>query len=482
MRGVILIVSDALRADVTDKLLGLGLIPNIAKLARNGAVMRKAYSTTNTTDPSVTTILSGLHPLSHGVIFHGDTSARLMSRGIATQSLQQMLRPEYRTIAVDLQIPGTWHKRGFDVYVGEWAAKSPTLLARAKLREISEKYGGRYLREDRLPGFVAKVAGKARVPGAMGALSNGPLLRRTTGAALEQISDAAKAKRKFFTFIHYWATHAPYYATKEELGEIERHSGAFESRERLSRQSVEVAINSFWDQNYRHYLRVWFSLMNHRTLWDVIASNYASLIAVDRQIGRLVSRLEREGELDDTMFILTGDHGESLGEHEIFFSHHGLYQPTVRVPLIISNIKVDRPILESNVSHMDIVPTVLSATGMRRAPAVDGKDLLSDSTTPAVLAERPLVTMETLVENKVAAVLEGQKQIQAVGPKGSYCVLCHKIHGGGELELYDLESDPGEMTNEAGNSSPDKRLNAAVQRAAFLLRSREAILKVPSAK
>jgi arylsulfatase A-like enzyme len=127
MRGVVFIVSDALRADAFERLLSLDLLPNLKRLGEPGTIFTNAYSTTNMTDPSMTTILSGLHPLAHGIVYDADLSPGTVSRGLSTPSIQQLLRPEFRTTAVDLQIPGTWHRRGFDWYVDDVVRTSPSL-------------------------------------------------------------------------------------------------------------------------------------------------------------------------------------------------------------------------------------------------------------------------------------------------------------------------------------------------------------------
>jgi arylsulfatase A-like enzyme len=48
----------------------------------------------------------------------------------------------------------------------------------------------------------------------------------------------------------------------------------------------------------------------------------------------MVNTLDENGLMDTTLLVITSDHGESLTEHGIFFDHHGLYDPTIRVPLL----------------------------------------------------------------------------------------------------------------------------------------------------
>lgn len=97
---------------------------------------------------------------------------------------------------------------------------------------------------------------------------------------------------------------------------------------------------------------------------DSVASRYAATIAeCDRQVGRLLEQLETRSRSADTLIVVLSDHGEMLGEHGLFFHGTALYEPLLRVPLMVRWASVERPVaaVEANVSLMDIAPAILAA-------------------------------------------------------------------------------------------------------------------------
>ena len=139
---------------------------------------------------------------------------------------------------------------------------------------------------------------------------------------------------------------------------------------------------------------------------------------LDRQIGRLLDFLN----LDNTILIVVADHGESLGEHGIFFRHLGLHDTTTHVPLMIRWPDRQGRKIEGLVQTIDLFPTILRAAGLS-VPPQEGQDL--EKTRRAVFAEH---------SGRLGAMVRTLdfKYIQP-GPK-----------------LYDLKADPKETRNLAG--------------------------------
>ena len=80
---------------------------------------------------------------------------------------------------------------------------------------------------------------------------------------------------------------------------------------------------------------------------------------MDRGISVLLEGLKTRGRLDETTIVLTADHGENLGEHELYFHHGGLYDQTVHVPLIIHGPGLEPERIKGLVESVDIAPTLL---------------------------------------------------------------------------------------------------------------------------
>jgi arylsulfatase A-like enzyme len=217
----------------------------------------------------------------------------------------------------------------------------------------------------------------------------------------------------FFLFLHLWDVHNPYFCPKK----LRTYNG---------RNSKKI--------------------LHDRYLGSV---RYA-----DRQLGRFFNFLKNNNIFDDTIVIVTSDHGESLTEHDIFFDHHGLYDETTHVPLII---RYPRRFSEGKkvrgfIQHVDLLPTILDILNIGQEEyQLDGKNLI-----PLVKNSRrvlrPFVYMEeSYVQQKRAIRTKKYKYIEAKDGVG-YCRYCHKVHAGVE-ELYDLQKDPSEKNNVA-NQNP----------------------------
>ena len=182
-----------------------------------------------------------------------------------------------------------------------------------------------------------------------------------------------------------------------------------------------------------------------------VEAQYDGAIAyMDACIARLFQRLEELGIADNTIVILTGDHGESLMEHQIWFDHHGLYEPTIHVPLIIK-APGQLPAglrLPGYVAHQDMLPTILDLLGEHELAAslqMDGKSVV-----PLVRGERTdnhaeLYLTECTWMRKRGWRTREWKLIQAMEPD---------FHGFPPVELYHLPSDPHEKVNLA-ESEPE---------------------------
>jgi len=163
----------------------------------------------------------------------------------------------------------------------------------------------------------------------------------------------------------------------------------------------------------------------------------AEIAGVDRQIGRIVETLKRDGVLDDTLLIVTADHGESLGEHGEKTHSIFVYDATVHVPLILRYPRQFQPrVYDGPVRSVDITPTVLSILGLPAQKVADGQSLaamLSGKEPPKQLAQYS--------ESLLSEVGFGMAPLFAVRDDG------YKFIRAPRPELYDLKHDPRELHN-----------------------------------
>jgi arylsulfatase A-like enzyme len=111
----------------------------------------------------------------------------------------------------------------------------------------------------------------------------------------------------------------------------------------------------------------------------VVTNRYDNAIAyVDEQVGKLVARLEVASQLHDTILIVTSDHGELFGEHDLVTHGRSLYDAEARVPMLVHWPKRVRPgDAYEPVSHLDVLPSVLDLMDVPAHPAFQGKSFVS---------------------------------------------------------------------------------------------------------
>lgn len=156
----------------------------------------------------------------------------------------------------------------------------------------------------------------------------------------------------------------------------------------------------------------------------------------DAQVGRLMSRLREMNALRNAMIVLAGDHGEGLGEHGEKTHGFFLYNSTLRVPLLISTPDAPARVVETETSLIDVMPTILQALRLPIPSTVQGRSLLSEmlgragNSAPPLYAENYLPLLHFRWSQLRSVEQGGLKYIDAPRP-----------------ELYDLRSDPHELTN-----------------------------------
>ncbi|MDD5691687.1 MAG: sulfatase [Candidatus Omnitrophica bacterium] len=164
---------------------------------------------------------------------------------------------------------------------------------------------------------------------------------------------------------------------------------------------------------------------------------------LDAEVGRLLEGLKKMGLFDKSLIIFTSDHGESLGEHHLYFNHtFTLFNEVIRVPLLIKYPfqKKGRKVKE-NVSLIDIFPTILHQLGSDIFKHLEGKSL----TRPTGPLRAVLSCYET---GNISALICGRwKVIQYPFEKNlrnGYIKLFFPGYPGSRLQLFDIRADPNE--------------------------------------
>ena len=166
----------------------------------------------------------------------------------------------------------------------------------------------------------------------------------------------------------------------------------------------------------------------------------------DAQVGRLLASLDRSGLAGRTVVAVAADHGEALGEHGELTHGLLLYEPTLRVPLLLrAPGRLAPRVVQSPVSLVDVAPTLAGLAGhpMAGSPAreLDGRDL----SVPLARGEEPAAA-DLYAETRYPALF-GWSPLAALTRRGRKYIRAPRP------ELYDLARDPGETANLAAGDA-----------------------------
>lgn len=152
---------------------------------------------------------------------------------------------------------------------------------------------------------------------------------------------------------------------------------------------------------------------------------------VDAQVSRLLAAVDRR----NTIVVVAGDHGESLGEHGELTHGLLLYEPTLHVPMIVAVPSLPPRVIRTPISTVDLAPTVAALAGLPFPKPVDGRDLSSDLREGHEPAPAPVYA-----ETQYPASF-GWSEL------ASMRMASTKVISAPSPELYNLQADPGETTN-----------------------------------
>ena len=177
-----------------------------------------------------------------------------------------------------------------------------------------------------------------------------------------------------------------------------------------------------------------------------IAEYYAMITHLDAETGRLLDALEQRGLADDTIIVMAGDNGLAVGQHGLM-GKQNLYEHSVRVPLIFAGPGVPQGETRDSYAYLlDIFPTLCDLAGLPVPDSVTGH-----SVAPA-LADRDHHVRERLY----LAYWDSQRAIK----DRRYKLIEYRAGDGPVTQLFDLETDPWEMSDLAGHPDQRQRLTA----------------------
>lgn len=182
---------------------------------------------------------------------------------------------------------------------------------------------------------------------------------------------------------------------------------------------------------------------------EAVGARYdASMKRVDRLVGEFLERLKASGKIDDTIVVLTADHGEALGDNGLLGHTEGLYDSVLRVPLLVrhpdyADLRGRR--FDELVERVDLTPTALDFGGAPYDPdALHGRSLKPFLDDPSAPRRRYATAGQK--RNIPEGAHDAQLDERVI--RDARWKLHWYAHKDG-FELYDLKKDPGETKNVA---------------------------------
>ncbi len=234
----------------------------------------------------------------------------------------------------------------------------------------------------------------------------------------------------FFFYIHYEGCHVPY------LPPAPYKYMYLHDKFRKKSESIPISNRKDRDERYTGNGKIpYVAAKDNITDPNYYISQYDGAISyTDAQIGRLMDGLKELGLDKNTLVILTADHGEMLGEHNIYFDHQRSYEENIRVPLIIIFPKLfpRGKVISKQVSLIDIAPTILEIAGLKRPSYMQGESLLAF-----------IKPFKSYPRKYVLSFFTNPKDWIAIRAKDWKLIY----NNANELELYNLRDDPMEQHN-----------------------------------
>jgi arylsulfatase A-like enzyme len=290
-----------------------------------------------------------------------------------------------------------------------------------------------------------------------------PKAQNLNQVAIPELDRLAAQKKPFFLFLRHMDPHAPY-LPPEPFERMFYHGN--ETDPANSSMQPVMAFKPF-----RDFFASW--MPPGITDKDYVIAQYDGAVAyMDACLQTIFTALEEAGVLDETIVVLNGDHGETLYDHDCYFDHHGLYEPTLHVPLIIrypGKIPAGKRVTGYN-GHQDLMPTLLDLAGIETEIAFDGRSLRPLVSGEVASLQSEIYITECTWMRKHGWRTPEWKLIVALEPD---------FHFKPAVELYNLIEDPAENNNLAA-SRPDVVAQLKRQMTAWIARrEKETGLKNP---
>ncbi len=421
--------------------------PNLNRFASRANVYHSHYSAANFTIPGTASLLSGLYPWTHRAI----SQAGLMARELTGRNIFKLMGDRYKRLAfaqnvwasyivdqfyedIDIHLSpqsfslangmvGNWFKNdlsagyhSFDDFLFKFDKVNPNELSASLLFGTIQRLN--FLRQV----AQSKDAYSQEYPVGLPNTDNYPIYFRLEDVISGLITDVKNIKTPTFGYFHLYPPHEPYNPSKEFFLMFRDHYQSLPKPEHPLSQGISQT-----------------DLIAHRRRYDQYVAN------IDFEFGRLLDALEQSGLLDKSVVVVTADHGQLFerGEHGHFTPL--MYDPVLRVPLLISTPgQSTRNDIHDPTNSVDVLPTLAH---LANQPVPEWRE---GTLLPGLGGQYDPQRSTFSVEAKQNPAFAPLKIGTIAMRKGPYKLIHYMGYEKGfsdTYELYNLDNDPEEMTD-----------------------------------
>ena len=388
--------------------------PTIDAIAREALRCTNVYCSDAPCLPSRTALYQGRFGIQTGVVGHGGTAADPKRQGQGRG---------FRSVYEDQSFPRQLQNAGFHT-----AMISP--------------FGQRHAAHHYYAGF-----NEIHNTGGCGMES-----AEVVQPVIERWLDANAASDHWYLHINYWDIHTPYRAPISYGNKFEDEPISDKFTEETLKQDIKRAgphsaqdLGMYVDNDVEKYPRLPLRITDRATLKQWIDGYDTAIRYVDDMIARIVARLKQAGVYDDTVIVISADHGENQGELGIYGEHATADQGTCHIPFIVKWPGVTKGTVDESLHyHLDWAPTCLAMlNNADETPGIwDGQSFAQ------TLIDGTPTSRDELILSQCAHVCQRSVRFNDDGHDWLYLRTYHDgYHPFAEHMLFDLRADPHERNN-----------------------------------
>lgn len=475
-KNVLLIVVDQWRGDTLPMLGHHVHTPNIAALAAQGVTFTRHYTQAVPCGPGRASLLTGLYMMNHRAV---QNTVPLDARhtNIAFEVRKAGYEPAlvgYTTTTPDPRVNAAEDPRfkvlGGDMEgwrpVGSWGLKMEAYFAwlAAQGYPVPANPWEIWLPQEEIDGERGATASASRVP---------PHLSDTTWFTERGLEYLRGTQHKpWFLHLGYWRPHPPFIAPEgyHDLYDPAQSPApvraASAQAEAAQHPMLKFYVDNIQASSFFQNGQGLGSEMTEAQVRQMRATYYGLMSEIDEQLGRVFQFLKDSGQWDDTLIILTSDHGEQLGDHHLL-GKIGYFDQSFHIPMIVFDPSREADGTRGTVVNhfsetIDTMPTILEWMGQPIPRACDGRSLL-----PFVREGRAPADWRTEVhyEYDFRDVFYSKPET-ALGMDMDECCLAvvqdeefKYVHFAALPPLFfDLRKDPQQLVNQADNPEYAQRM------------------------